>query len=74
MSDIKAPFACTIYDSEPVEIKNPFSGATCVLSPLEVAVYDTITGANLIGDYKTVRKGLDWFIKHNIEAYMILLD
>jgi len=28
----------------------------------------------LIGDYKTVRKGLDWFRKHYAREYMILLD
>jgi hypothetical protein len=61
-------------DSEPVEVRNPFSGDSCMLTPEAVAVYDVVMGANLIGDYKTVRKGLDWFRKHYAREYMILLD
>jgi len=45
-----------------------------MLTPDEVAVYDYVKGCELIGDYKGVRKGLDWFRKHNCEAYMTLLD
>jgi hypothetical protein len=45
-----------------------------MLSPDEVAVYDYLKGCELIGDYKGVRKGLDWFIENNCEAYMTLLD
>jgi hypothetical protein len=71
---MKLPFDCTIMDSEPVEVRNPFSGDSCMLTPEAVAVYDVVMGANLIGDYKTVRKGLDWFRKHYASEYMILLD
>jgi hypothetical protein len=71
---MKLPFDCTIMDSEPVEVRNPFSGESCMLTPEAVAVYDVVMGANLIGDYKTVRKGLDWFRKHYAREYMILLD
>jgi hypothetical protein len=28
----------------------------------------------MLGDYKTVRKGLDWFRQHNAKAYLVLLD
>jgi hypothetical protein len=28
-----------IYDTEPVEVENPFSGETATLTPEEVAVY-----------------------------------
>ena len=63
-----------ILDDAPVEVKNPFSGASCMLEPDAVAVYDCITGANITGDYKTVRKGLDWFRKYFPEEYMVLLD
>jgi hypothetical protein len=70
----KLPFEVIIYDTEPVQVTNPFSGESVTLTPEEVAVYDTITGANMIGDYKTVRKGLDWFRKVNPSAYMVLLD
>ena len=51
-----------IMDSEPVEVRNPFSGESCILTPEEVAVYDG------------VRKGINWFIENNAEAYMTLLD
>lgn len=71
---MKLPFKCMILDSEPVFVENPFSGEGCMLVPEAVAVYDVITGANMTGDYNLVRKGLDWFIEHFPEEYMILLD
>ena len=71
---IKLPFECSILDSEPVLVQNPFSGASCMLVPEALAVYDVITGSNMIGDYKTVRKGIDWFIDNFPKEYMILLD
>jgi hypothetical protein len=71
---MKLPFDCTIMDSEPVEVRNPFSGDSCMLTPEAVAVYDVVMGANLIGDYQTVRKGVAWFRKHYAHEYMILLD
>lgn len=74
MTERKLPFDCVIYDDAPVEVKNPFSGQSCMLEPDAVAVYDCISGANMTGDYKTVRKGLDWFRKHFPQEYMILLD
>jgi hypothetical protein len=74
MTERKLPFDCMVFDKEPVEVKNPFSGQSCILEPDAVAVYDCISGANMMGDYKTVRKGLDWFRKHFPQEYMILLD
>jgi hypothetical protein len=74
MSNKTLPFDCTVMDSEPVTVTNPFSGDSCELTPEAVAVYDVVIGANLIGDYKTVRKGIDWFRKHYAREYMILLD
>jgi len=71
---LKLPFECALYDTEPVVVTNPFSGQSCTLVPEAVAVYDTITGANLTGNYSIVRKGLDWFMEHFPEEYMILLD
>jgi hypothetical protein len=71
---IKLPFKCMILDNEPVEVTNPFSGQSCILVPEAVAVYDCITGANLTGNYDMVRKGLDWFMEHFPQEYMILLD
>ncbi len=63
-----------IYDTEPVEVRNPFSGESATLTPEEVAVYDVIKGCEMVGDYDGVRKGLDWFARKNPEAYMTLLD
>jgi len=71
---MKLPFDCMILDSEPVLIKNPFSGEGVMLVPEAVAVYDSIRGAEMAGDYKTVRKGLDWFRKFFPQEYMVLLD
>ena len=71
---MKMPFECAILDLAPVEVRNPFSGQSCVLTPEAVAVYDTISGANMMGDYKMVRQGLDWFREHFPEEYMVLLD
>ena len=70
----KLPFEVVIYDTVPVEVTNPFSGESTTLTPEEVAVYDTIMGAQMFGDYKTIQKGLDWFRKVNPSAYMVLLD
>ena len=71
---MKLPFDCMILDKEPVLVQNPFSGESVTLVPEAVAVYDSIRGAEMIGDYKTVRKGLDWFRKFFPQEYMVLLD
>jgi hypothetical protein len=63
-----------ILDNEPVSVENPFSGESVILSPEEVAVYDYLKGCELIGDHKGLRKGLDWFIDNNSQAYITLLD
>jgi hypothetical protein len=63
-----------ILDTEPVRIANRFSGESVMLPPDAVAVYDTLMGAEMMGDYKTVRKGLDWFRRHFPAEYMVLLD
>jgi hypothetical protein len=74
MTDIKLPFDCTVYDSEPQVVTNPFSGDSVMLAPAAIAVYDTVMGANMIGDYKTVQKGVSWFRKYFPKEYMVLLD
>ena len=77
-----------IADDHPATVSNPFSGESILLDPQEIAVYDVIMGANLTAEqfrkegkfkeaeqlYKDVRKGSDWFRKHNPEAYMVLID
>lgn len=74
MKEIKMPFDCMILDLEDQEVRNPFSGATCMLTPKAVAVYDCIMGGQMTGDYKMVRKGLEWFRKNYPSEYMTLLD
>ena len=74
MTNRKLPFQCQILDTEDVRIANRFSGESVMLPPDAVAVYDTLMGAEMMGDYKTVRKGLDWFRKHFPAEYMVLLD
>lgn len=70
----KLPFECMILDAEPVRVENPFSGESVMLEPDAVAVYDCIRGAEMFGQYETVRKGLDWFRKYFPAEYMVLLD
>ena len=71
-------------------VRNPFSGEEYELNALELSIYDFIMGATMFLEEtfdnkvepndKTERitrdlyKGLDWFKKYNIEAYMVLLD
>ena len=74
MKERKLPFECVVYDKEPVEVKNRFSGESIVIPPDAVAVYDSIIGAEMTKDWDRVRKGLDWFAKHEPDAYMVLLD
>jgi hypothetical protein len=71
---MKLPFECMILDYSPVEVTNPFSGESCMLTPEAVAVYDSIKGAEMIGDWTTVRQGIDWFIDNFPSEYMTLLD
>ena len=77
-----------IKDEHPATVSNPFSGASILLDPQEIAVYDVIMGANVTAEmmsaegkykeadalYKDVRKGSDWFRKYNPKAYMVLID
>ena len=67
------PFPCIVLEN-PEEITNKFSGEKVMLPPDAVAVYDTIKGAEVIGNSEHLRKGIDWFIKNEPEAYMKLLD
>ena len=71
---IKLPFDCQVIDKEPQEVKNPFTGESCILTPEAIAVYDTLKGAEMFGLWDTVQKGLDWFRKYYPKEYMILLD
>ncbi len=72
----KLPFECAVCDEGPVEVSNRFSGESITIPPDAVAVYDVIMGEQLVKNtnWDNVRKGLDWFIKHEPDAYMVLLD
>lgn len=74
MSKRKMPFNCQILDTEDVRITNRYSGQSVMLPPDAVAVYDVTVGAEMLGDYETVREGLAWFRKHFPAEYMVLLD
>ena len=75
MKSIKEQFpGIMILDTEPVLVENFFSGETIMLTPDEVAVYDYLKGCELMGDYTSLRRALDWFSRANPEAYMTLLD
>jgi len=63
-----------VLDTEPVVVTNPFSGESCELTPVAVAVYDIIMGAQTFGAYRTVQTGLEWFRRFYPREYMILLD
>ena len=68
-------------------IANRFTGEKIELNPNEVAMYDTIMGAEFLASryndpfskeaqkfYDIVRKGCSWFRRYNARAYMVLLD
>jgi len=74
MNKRKLPINCRVIDTKPVEVRNRFTGDPVMLEPDAVAVYDTLMGAEVIQDWKTLRLGLDWFIANEPKAYMVLLD
>ena len=68
------PFPVEIIDTKPVDVANPFTKQKATLQPTAVAVYDCIKGAEMLGEYDTVEKGIDWFIEHYPKEYGVLLD
>ncbi len=64
----------TLFDSTPIEVKNPFSGESCVLCPEAIAMYDLIKGAEMLKDYEIFDKAMAAFIKRWPKEYMILLN
>jgi hypothetical protein len=71
---VKLPYKNMFVGTESELVSNPFSGESVLLKPEAVAVYDTLRGCSVLGDYKGLRKGLDWFRQHFPAEYMILLD
>ena len=55
-------------------MSNPFSGDSIELNGTELSIYDLCIGSEQLGKYDIVRICLDWFRKHNANAYMVLLD
>ena len=63
-------------------VKNRFSGEEYELNNVELSMYDFVIGSSTMYEMgmhhdsmiTDLRKGLDWFRKHNAEAYMVLLD
>lgn len=71
---MKLPFECLVEGTEDTRVKNPFSGESCMLTPEALAVYDTIKGAEILGNPVIVSKGCSWFQANYPEEYWILLD
>ena len=71
---IKMPFDCVIMDKESKEIANPYTGQKVLLTPEAIAVYDTIKGAEMMGRYETMEKGIAWFQANYPKEYFVLLD
>ena len=75
-------FNGVIYDKGTV-VQNRFGGAEIELNNVELSMYDFVMGASIVvemGMFNTpkhvqdLRRGLQWFMKYNPEAYMVLLD
>ena len=75
-------FKGELYEEGAV-VSNRFSGEEYELNNVELSMYDFVMGSTMVlemaGGYKhagvaELRKGLDWFRKHNTKAYMVLLD
>ena len=81
MSKLPKWFNGEVY-AEGAEVTNRFGGDSCYLNAEELSMYDFVIGASNMYEMgmhhdkliTNLRKGLDWFRKHNAKAYMILLD
>ena len=56
------------------ETPNPYTGQKVLLTPEAIAVYDTIKGAEMMGRYETMEKGIAWFQANYPKEYFVLLD
>ena len=74
--EYKLPFSVALPEDHTTEeiVKNRFGGESCTLPAFAVAVYDVVIGSEMFQDWKTQRKGLDWFIKYFPKQYIVLLD
>ena len=71
---IRMPFKGYFNDQRMVLTENPWNGQTVFLPRFAQDVYHKIKSAELHKDYKTMRKGINWFQKHFIDEYFVLLD
>jgi len=65
-------------------VKNPFSGEEYELNNVELSMYDFVIGCQMVFEkmpstvtsdkIRDFQRALNWFRKHNAEAYMVLLD
>lgn len=70
--------------NEGAVVTNPFSGQEYELNNVELSMYDFIIGSQVVfekaphtvtpGKVRDFQRGLSWFRKNNIDAYMVLLD
>lgn len=70
---LKAFPGITLYQ-EGATVQNRFSGQEATLDRYGVSLYDLIIGAEQLGQYQIVRKGLDIFREFYPSEYMTLLD
>ena len=77
-------FKGELYEEGAV-VANRFTGEEIELNAMELSMYDLTMGASILSEMtgpwegnpeviKDLRRGLDWFRKNNIDAYMVLLD
>jgi hypothetical protein len=77
----------TNTDKRTEERRNRFNGESIMLTKEEARIHDKIfideiaatiedrtLGTGGSKHWESMRKGLDWFMKHNAKAYMVLLD
>jgi len=60
--------------SDKIEVTNPFSGQSEMLTEEENKLYLSIKLAEIEEKYDIMQKGLDKFSRLNAKAYMTLLD
>jgi hypothetical protein len=70
---LKAFPGITLYQ-EGATVQNRFSGQEANLDRYGVSLYDLIIGAEQLGQYQIVRKGLDIFREFYPSEYFTLLD
>jgi len=67
------------------EVRNPFTGDSCLLNAAELSMYDLVKGAEMVLTMgsaifdqeeciEIIHKGGDWLLANNPKAYMTLLD